>query len=354
MASDETVDAWYERYHAYRATLGRVPTLGQWRLWVSPRIGHLRMVDVTSDDVESIRDTLDEAVLAWHRDGLRRGERVSGCTAEAVWWMLVTAFRVAGRGKRRDLRVLAGLPNPCDGIEPPGDARTRRSRSKTFVYPAEAMALFSCALVPIGWREAHAVAAYTYLRPNELRVLRWHDIDLHHGRIRVSRAWAHHLGMERGPKTLRGIRDVPIPDALTPLLERMRRGRREDDLVVPILTSRAHETLAWRTREHLRIAGITRAALYETTRETVRANFRSWRDSGITWLAMSGLGLPQMMRRAGHEDARTTMRYVRLAEDMTGELGVPFGPLPPALVVGVDPVCVPSPAWCTDPRTTTK
>jgi hypothetical protein len=66
----------------------------------------------------------------------------------------------------------------------------------------------------------------------------------------------------------------------------------------------------------------------------VQANFRSWRDSGITWLAMSGLGVDKIMRRAGHDMVQTTMGYVKLAEDLTGDLGVPFGPLPAALVGG--------------------
>jgi hypothetical protein len=41
------------------------------------------------------------------------------------------------------------------------------------------------------------------------------------------------------------------------------------------------------------------------------------------------------MRRAGHDQIQTTMGYVKLAEDLTGDLGTPFSPLPPSLV-GVD------------------
>ena len=63
----------------------------------------------------------------------------------------------------------------------------------------------------------------------------------------------------------------------------------------------------------------------------MRANFRSWRDSGITWLAMLGLDVARIMRRAGHDDVGTTMGYVKQAEDLGGELGEPFGELPGAL-----------------------
>lgn len=60
--------------------------------------------------------------------------------------------------------------------------------------------------------------------------------------------------------------------------------------------------------------------------------FRSWRDTGITWLALAGIDLAKMQRRAGHEDITTTMRYVKAAEDMSGTIGEPFPPLPSELV----------------------
>jgi hypothetical protein len=46
----------------------------------------------------------------------------------------------------------------------------------------------------------------------------------------------------------------------------------------------------------------------------VQANFRWWRDSGLTWLAMSGVGVDKIMRRAGHNMVQTTMGYFRQAE----------------------------------------
>ncbi len=63
-------------------------------------------------------------------------------------------------------------------------------------------------------------------------------------------------------------------------------------------------------------------------------NFRSCRDSGITGLARAGVDLARMQRRAGHDDIKTTLDYVKLAEDLTGKIGVPFGPLPEDLCGG--------------------
>ncbi len=57
--------------------------------------------------------------------------------------------------------------------------------------------------------------------------------------------------------------------------------------------------------------------------------FRSLRDTGLTWLALAGVPIQHMQRRAGHDDMNTTMGYVKEAEDLTGgSLGEPFAPLP--------------------------
>jgi len=82
------------------------------------------------------------------------------------------------------------------------------------------------------------------------------------------------------------------------------------------------------------MANVARVELHTSTRTHVQANFRSCRDSGITWLAMTGLDVAKIKRRAGHDDIKTSDGYVKLAEDIGGKLGTPFGPLPPALISG--------------------
>jgi len=60
--------------------------------------------------------------------------------------------------------------------------------------------------------------------------------------------------------------------------------------------------------------------------------FRSWRDTGITWLALSGVDVVKIQRRAGHDDVTTTIGYVKAAEDITGTIGTPFPKLPKSLL----------------------
>ena len=61
-------------------------------------------------------------------------------------------------------------------------------------------------------------------------------------------------------------------------------------------------------------------------------SFNEVRDTGITWLALAGVDVAKMQRRAGHDEISTTMDYVKAAEDVTGTIGEPFPPLPACLV----------------------
>lgn len=326
--SVETVDEWYDRYDAHRVSFGQYSMRYKWDRWVSPRIGSMRWVDVGPDDVERIRDALDKSIAT----RMAGGSGVLARSAIDIWHHLTGAIRTARRCKLRELRVLAGRPDPCVDVEPPGDPRTRRARRKTFLYPVEFARLVTCVDVPREWLELYAIAIYTYMRPGELRALRWSDVDLDHRIIHVSNAWHYTEQKMKAPKTLAGIRDVLIEPTLLPLLERLRGA--PEDLVVPQISAVWRSTLPQMVRRHLCQAGVTRSALHTSTDTAVRANFRSWRDTGITWLAMAGVDVVRIARRAGHEDLRATNRYVKMAEDLTGELGTPFPELPEELVKG--------------------
>lgn len=335
----EDCDGLFGRCHDYALELGQTDAdkkATRWKKWISPHIGHKRPEDVTRNDIEDLRDALDVAILAWAPNkAAKNGTCLSGKTAMNVWSALTSTFRTATNGKRRDLRVLDGKLNPCTGVLPPGDRESRQARRKTFLFPREAAALLACKDVPLDWREVYAVALYAYLRPGELRVLTFADVDLDAGVIHVTKALDYsdaHMKRIKTPKTRNGVRRVPIDANLAPLLARMKDGKEPDSLVVPCLSAYGEDHLAQQFREHLQAAGVRRAELHRSTATHVQGNFRSCRDSGITWLAMAGLGVDKIMRRAGHDMVQTTMGYVKETEDLTGDLGVPFGPLPEALI----------------------
>lgn len=336
----KSADDYFDRLMTYAAEIGQTDVgvkRTRWHKWIAPTIGHKAMTEITRDDVEDIRDKLDAAIETWKREGAttsRAGEAISGKTAMNVWSALTSTMKAATNSKRRDLRVLEGKPNPCLGVEPPGDKDSRKVRRKTFLYPREGAQLLACELVPVAWRETYALALFLYARPGELRVLTWGDVDANAGHVSITKAWDYPAEKIKMPKTRNGVRRIPIEPALRPLLARMRKGKRACDAVVPTLADFGEDHLAEQFRKHLRIAKVDRAELHVTTATHVQANFRTCRDSGITWLAMSGLDVAKIVRRAGHDDVQTSMGYVKLAEDLTGELGDPFGPLPASLVEG--------------------
>jgi integrase len=94
-------------------------------------------------------------------------------------------------------------------------------------------------------------------------------------------------------------------------------------------------------REHLKKAKGTRPRLTEDTATLLPVNFRSCRDTGITWLALAGVGINVIKSRAGHEDVDTTLGYLKMAEDLGGKVGQPF---PPLLAELLGPIIGPSSA----------
>jgi hypothetical protein len=76
------------------------------------------------------------------------------------------------------------------------------------------------------------------------------------------------------------------------------------------------------------MAELARPRLLEDTASTMMVNFRSLRDSGITWEALAGTPVDRVQARAGHEHIDTTIGYVKAVEDLNGKFGAPFAPLP--------------------------
>jgi integrase len=328
----ETCDKWFGRYFAWCVEKGETAARDKryrYNVWIHPRIGPKAMVAVTPDDIEDIRDALDDASREWLKQGRGPG-RISGKTATEVWSVLVSGFRQASSSKRRELRIFPrGSRSPCEGIEPPDRGVARR---KPFVYPSELLALLLCDDVPLEWRELHAIAAYTYVRPGELRVLQWKDVDVERCLMSVTKAWDYASKKVKAPKTRNGVRDVPLEPAIVPLLKRLRDRATSEDLVAPLLSQVNEDELAKITRKHLKSASVERSALHDDTTTTKAFGFRGWRDTGLTWLAIAGVDVVRMQRRAGHDDISTTMGYVKVAEDLGDTFGAPFPALPAVLV----------------------
>jgi integrase len=159
---------------------------------IVPRLGRMRLADVQHRDVQRIADDL----LSKRRD--------PSTIRNALMPLRVIFRRALEDG---DLVV-----NPCAHLRLPA-VRGRRER---IASPNEAQRLL--ATLAERDRPVWATALYAGLRRGELMALRWEDVDLAAGVIRVERSYDDKDRVEIEPKSRAGRRTVPIVGALRDVL----------------------------------------------------------------------------------------------------------------------------------------
>jgi integrase len=168
------------------------------RLRVLPELGNRKFSELRRRDVQDLADRL-------------LGQGLDPSTIRNTLMPIRAIYRRAlARG---DVAV-----NPTRGLELPA-VRGKRDR---IVSPEEAEALL--AALPERDRALWATALYGGLRRGELQALRWDDVDLANGVIRVDRAWDVQEGPIE-PKSRAARRRVPIPAILRDYLVEHRHGR---------------------------------------------------------------------------------------------------------------------------------
>lgn len=207
------------------------------RLYLQPALGAYRLSDLRRRDVQALVDDL------------RRG----GAAPSTVHNTLDPLRAVY----RRAMHLDEVATDPTVRLALPA-VRGGRDR---IADPAEAEALI--AALPESEQALWATALYTGARRGELRALRWSDVDLDGGTIRIERALDD--GEKGRPgglvevKTAAGRRTVPIVPPLRKLLaaHKLRTGRSGADLVFgrtasgPFIPStvRRRALLAWEAAE---------------------------------------------------------------------------------------------------------
>jgi integrase len=161
---------------------------------VLPALGRRRLGDVTTDDVARL-------VAELQRKGLK------GWSARGV---LVVLGRVLGHAERRGLIA----SNPVRGLETGERPRVTR-REFPSLDRGSIGALI--AATPAKYRTLVALSVLTGLRQSEALGMRWQDVDVHEGVVRV-RVQLGRDGRLAPPKTDAAKRDVPIPASLARLL----------------------------------------------------------------------------------------------------------------------------------------
>lgn len=254
---------------------------------VRPLLGRKRLVDLTRADVERFRDAVARGATKGERPTKLRGRaRVRGGTGTATRTVRllssICAFGV-DRGLLSD--------NPCKGVRlAPVKAMNR------FLSGAELQRL-GAALEAAAADGAHPhglnivrLLALTGARRSEIASLRWGEVDVEHGCLRLAAS-----------KT--GAKVIPLAPAALAILEALDR-QKGSDWVFPASRGDGHFVNVGKLWEDVR----ARAGLEGVRLHDLRHTFASFGAAG-------GFGLPVIGALLGHKQVSTTARYAHLTDD---------------------------------------
>jgi integrase len=295
---------------------------GAIRLHLNPRLGSLRIGDVTADEIASL-------IAQMHAAG------IAGWTIRGV---LTPLGRILGHAVRRRL-----IPsNPLRSLD--RDERPRVAARKQRILDSDEIAkvLHAC---PSGYRPIIATAIFTGIRQGELLGLTWAEVDFEAGLIRVSKQLERKTGKRVEPKTIRAVRDVVLMPALASTLKRHKLSlppalTRDDGFVFCTRSGKPHDSRNV-SRRGLEVA-LQEAGVGEWVEGEGRKR-RRWR-SGITFhglrhtfaslLIAQGADVVHVSSQLGHASPRITLEIyahlfdaARHAEQTRDRLEAAYGNL---------------------------
>ncbi len=254
---------------------------------VLPLLGDKRVAEVSRADIEAAKLSIRQGATARKLKAKKRGRRnVTGGEgiANRVIALLSKMFACSMDWDMRET-------NPAQGIRKFREFRKDRfldfdelQRLRTALAAAEGDTSFNPAAVA-----AIRFLLLTGLRRGEVLELRWGNVDLQRGLLRLS-------------DTKTGARTVPLNTAAFEVLRQVRAGGLsgggdEGHVFASLRTGKAI-ALAEPWKRVREIAEIDASATLHTLRHT----FASW---GV----MNGLSLPQVGVLLGHKSTQTTLRY---------------------------------------------
>lgn len=331
-AAQYTVADLAEDWLAFLARAGRTKSTvytyeSRYRVHIAPTFATTPIRDVTPSTVEAWYD----ALLEEHGSGVAR----------PVYMTLSSMFSYAcgaAKGQRADNPRLER--SPCRIPEASAHQPVRKT-ARVVLSPLEVAEI--AAKMPEAEQLAVLLAAWCGLRIGEVLALRRSDITTTTTKqtkttwISVTRQLQARGGglYETEPKSQAGIRQVPVPKSLVPvlnehLLHHTARGARG------LLFHRAHAEDFLHPnvlRTHFNSARDMVVAEHAEKGEPapVGVVFHHLRHTALTHAGQSGATLEELKRLGGHADARVVQRYqhaeqqrlAALASDMDGDVVVP-------------------------------
>ncbi|WP_234334800.1 site-specific integrase [Streptomyces sp. NRRL S-118] len=313
-----TLGEWLDQWLEYKRRDVEETTIRTYRLalvHVRERLGHVRLQELTEDQV---RDFVDELVATGRRKGGEPGTRLAVSTAEGVLTRLKEAL------SRAVVRKLIAVSPATHVRVSLADKKTdKRERARPAPWNVAEVQTFIRGIAD-DRLFAPLLLSLMGLRPAEVCGQRWTDIDLENGVLAIATTRTmvgNHRVLEKDTKTASGERSLPLPRTPWEALRQFRALQAAeqqaagegytysgyvvvDELGIPLNTRQLRE-YAYRLMAAL---GLRRVRLYDARHAVLKA------------LALAGVPDVILAAWAGHTNAAFTKRkYVSIeAEDMRG------------------------------------
>jgi integrase len=254
-----------------------------------PELGRIPLAKLTPADVQTFLN----------------GKQASGLSARRVQYLHAVLRRVLVTAERWGLvsRNVAKL------VDAPRAAR----HEITPLTPEQARRLIETSVTD-RYRALWITALGTGLRQGELLALRWEDVDLKAGRLRVRDTLANVDGALTllEPKTDRSRRLVVLPEAVRVALQAHRTRQKLDRLVAGSRWSDSGHVFATMLGRPHHAATISRAFDQALARaELPDVRFHDLRHSAATFLLSQGFGLEDVKNLPGSPHHRPDQQHLR-------------------------------------------
>jgi integrase len=229
-------------------------------------------------------------------------------------WTCTAVYRIMSRSFAIGVRRGVLTRSPIDGLAASERPSPKNKKKIAVLEPATIEQLVNAG-GSIRWQAALALAAYGGLRLGEIRALKWSNIDLEAGVVKIEQSMLPD-GTAKAPKTEAGVREVPMLPALRRRLVawKVKAPHPRDDHLV-IGTADRNPVAERHLRRALDAAKLT--AKMDGGGD--RLSWHSLRHSFASMLA-TDLELPAttLARLTGHADAGFTLKvYARDSRDVS-------------------------------------
>ncbi|MFD7013670.1 tyrosine-type recombinase/integrase [Streptomyces sp. NPDC059928] len=302
-----TVNEWLDQWLAKKAEDLEETTISTYRVTldrVRGRLGHIRLQELTEDDVE--------AWMLWAlREGRVRATKAGpGLRVTSVEMSLTRLKEALNRAVSRRLVAV----NVAQEVRIPRKVRKAERQAKAEVPPWSLAEVHAFVLAVRDHRlYAPLLLSLMGLRPAEVCGMRWTDLDLDTATLAVANTrtlMGNKTVVEKDTKSLAGERDLPLPAPVREALRRFKAAQAAEKRAAGQVYEDSGYVLVDELGTPLTVKQLREQA-YKVTAENALRRVRLYdaRASCFTYLANNGVPDHLLARWAGHSDVRTTKRW---------------------------------------------